>query len=157
MTEKYINIPSDESIGSTNEEAPLYATLIGGVDASGKLQPALIDTLGNLKTSGTATVTGNVNANINGLNSFDTPQFTVGTTAVQITLLTGQSSMTLKAICSGQNSIWIANNNGVTAGVGGGGYPMFNGDVTNMDVTNSPSVWAIATAAAQTICTIRLA
>lgn len=112
---------------------------------------------GSVTTSGTSTVTGSVsitgavttNTNINGLANFNTAQFTVGTSAVNITAAYGSRSVSsLKAITTSTNIIYIGNSSSVTISTG---YPLFNGDSIQLDIT-TPSIWAIATAAAQTLC-----
>lgn len=149
---------TDPSIGPTGATAPIDATLVGAVDSGGKLQPLTVDPSGKLLVdiSGSSTVTGTVNANILGLNVFQTSQYTVGTSAVQLTPtpLTNRSSMSVKATCTGANAIYIGTSNAVTTSTG---FPLFNGDVLNLDLTPSSVVWAIASAASQTAYVLELA
>lgn len=151
-------VVSDPSVGSTGVTAPTSATEMGAVDSMGKLQPLTVDPAGKLLVdiSGSSTVTGTVNANILGLNVFQTSQYTIGTSAVQLTPtpLTNRSSMSIKATCTGANAVYIGNSNAVTTSTG---YPVFNGDVLNLDITPTGAVWAISAATNQTAYILELA
>lgn len=106
-------------------------------------------------TSGSSTVTGTVSANINGLNTFQTSQYTIGTTAIKLTPtpLTNRSSISIKAITTGI-PVYVGHDNSVTVT---NGYPIFNNDVLNMDLTGSNQIWAIASAPGQTLCILEIA
>lgn len=58
MNEGYTNVPNNQSVGVTNEQAPLSATEIAGIDTNGHLQPLLVDSGGNLKTTTVGIVSG---------------------------------------------------------------------------------------------------
>lgn len=107
-------------------------------------------------SSGSSTVSGTVSTNVLGLNVFQTSQYAVGMSAVQITPtpLTNRSSMSIKAVCTGSNAIYLGNSNSVTTSTG---FPLFNGDVTNLDLTGASQVWAIASAVSQTMYAMELA
>lgn len=148
---------SNPSVGLTGATAPTSATEMGAVDTNGKLQPLLVDPSGKLLVdiTGTSTVTGTVNASIEGLNAFQTSQYTIGTSAVQLTVtpLTNRSSMSMKAVCTTNNYIYIGNSSGVTTSTG---YILFNGDSLQLDLTPAQAVYAIASAAAQTIYVLEI-
>ena len=151
-------IATNSSIGTNGSAAPNSSTQVAAQNASGLLVPLMVDPSGKLlvDTSGTSTVTGTVDANINGLNVFQTSQYTVGLTVVQLTVtpLTNRSSMSIKATCSGSNAIFIGNSNAVTTSTG---FPLFNGDVINLDLTGASKVWAIASSANQTLYIMEIA
>lgn len=97
---------------------------------------------------------GGLDVSLIGLNSFSTSQYTIGTSAVQLTPspLSNRSSISIKAITS--TSIYIGNSNTVTTSTG---YPLFNDDVLNMDLSTTQQIWAISGSAGQTICVLELA
>lgn len=138
------------SEGVTGSMAPTSAIEIGAVDSGGKLQALTVDPAGKLLVdiSGSSTVTGTVNANIEGLNAFQTSQYMIGSSSVQLTPtpLTSRSSMSIKAVLTGSNILYIGNSSAVTASTG---YPLFNGDSLQIDLTPSQSIYAISTAAGQ--------
>ena len=76
---------------------------------------------------------GTVSTNQNGLGVFQTSQYSVGVSAVQITLspLSTRKSIGLKAVCGTGTAIFIGNSSGVTTSTG---YPLFNGDTLQMDL-----------------------
>lgn len=148
---------NNNSVGLTGVAAPTSATEMGAVDSFGVLQPLTVDPSGKLLVdiTGTSTVTGTVNASIEGLNSFQTSQYTVGTSAVQLTVtpLTNRSSMSMKAVCTSNNYVYIGNSSGVTTSTG---YILFNGDSLQLDLTPAHVVYAIASAAAQTVYVLEI-
>lgn len=107
----------------------------------------------DVNSTGTSTVSGTVSTNLNGLTTFQTSQYAVGTSAVQLTPtpLANRKSMSVKAILTGNNVVYVGNSSGVTSSTG---YPLFNGDSVQLDITGSATVYAIATAAAQTIAVV---
>lgn len=124
-------------------------------DAAGN---ALTSTAGalNVNSSGTSTVSGTVNTNLNGLTAFQTSQYTVGTAAVQLapTPLSGRSSLSIKVSTAGsQDVVYVGNSSGVTTATG---YALFDGDSLQLDVTSASSVYAIASAAGQQIYVIEV-
>jgi len=110
---------------------------------------------GSINTVGTSVVSGTVDVNLNGLNAFQTSQYPVGTGSVQITPtpLTNRSSVCLKAICPGTNIIYIGNSSGVTTSTG---YPLFNGDTVQMDLTPLDQIWAVGNANGNTLCALEI-
>ena len=80
----------------------------------------------------------------------------MGLSAVQLTAtpLTNRSSMSIKATCTASNAVYIGNSSSVTTSTG---FPLFNGDVINLDITPTGSIWAIASAANQTAYVLELA
>ncbi len=87
---------------------------------------------------------------------FQTSQYTVGTSAVQLTStpLTGRKSVSIKAKCTSTNIIYVGNSSGVTTA---NGYALNNGDAINIDLDGSNTVYAISNAAAQTLYVLELA
>jgi hypothetical protein len=114
-------------------------TLVGAlrVDASATTQP----------------VTGTISSNINGLNEFQTSQYTIGVSAVQLTPspLANRSAMSIKTDAGNTDTVYIGESNAVTTSTG---YALFIGDVVNIDVTASAQVWAISSAANQLVYVI---
>ncbi len=142
---------TNPSVGLTGVTAPTSATEIGAIDANGQLQSLLVDPSGKLlvDSSGTSVVTGTVNSELLGLNAFQTSQYSIGTTAVQLTPtpLTNRSSMSIKIVTTGNNIVYIGNSSAVTTSTG---YPLFYGDTLQLDLTPSHVIYAIATATNQT-------
>lgn len=106
---------------------------------------------GAVTSSGTSTVSGTVSTNLNGLAAFQTSQYTVGTSAVQLTVtpLTNRSSMSIKVKTAGSNDlVYIGGTSGVTSSTG---YVLFNGDSLQLDITGSHSVYVIGSASGQTV------
>jgi hypothetical protein len=138
------NLPSqDLADGVVGSAAPSEAILVGGSDGS-TLRAISVSSAGHLQIS------------LDGLSTFQTSQYTVGVSAVQITTvpLTNRKSISIKAICSSNNVIYIGNSSGVTTSTG---YPLYNDDTLNMDLTNSQVIYAIASASNQTLCALEIA
>lgn len=116
-----------------------------------------IDNTGALvvNSSGTSTVSGTVNTNLNGLNVWSTSQVSVGTTAVQLapSPLSTRSSISVKAMTTGTNMVYVGNSAAVTTSTG---YALFNGDSIQLDLTPTGNIWAIASAAGQTVFVLQL-
>lgn len=110
---------------------------------------------GSINTSGTSTVTGTVNSNIVGLTNFQTSQYTIGTSAVQITPtpMAGRSSMSLKVKTVGGGIVYVGNSSGVTTSTG---YALFNGDSLQLDLTAAHVVYAISDGAGQTLFALEI-
>lgn len=110
----------------------------------------------NVNSTGSSTVSGTVNTNLNGLNTFQTSQYTVGTSATQITVtpLTNRSSMSIKVRTAGATDVvYVGNSSGVTSSTG---FPLFNGDSVQLDVTPAQATWVIGSAAGQTVYVLEL-
>lgn len=116
---------------------------------------ASVNVDGSLNVTGTSTVSGTVSTNLNGLATFQTSQYTIGTSAVQLTVtpLTNRSSMSIKVVTTGNNAIYIGNSSGVTTSTG---FPLFNGDAIQLDLKSTQVIYAISSAAAQTAFVIEL-
>lgn len=116
----------------------------------------IVNSDGSINVEGTSTVTGNVTTNEAGLNSFQTVQYTIGITAQQITSspLIGRSSISLRVTATGSNAIFIGNNSGLTVS---NGYPLYNGDTLQMDLTPANTIYAIANSAGQTLYVLEIA
>ncbi len=102
-------------------------------------------------------ISGNVNSNIEGLNVFQTSQYTVGTSAVQITPtpLSGRSSVSIRVTTTDSSvAVFIGNSNAVTTSTG---YPLYNNDTLQMDLTPSNVIYAISTVAGQTVFALEIA
>lgn len=110
----------------------------------------------NVITSGTSTVSGTVSTNENPLNNFQTSQYTVGLTAVQITPspLANRSSISLRVTATGSSAIFIGTSGSVTIT---NGYPLYNGDTIQMDLSTTNSIWAVANAAGLTMYALEMA
>jgi hypothetical protein len=110
-------------------------------------------TVSNFPTS--QTISGTVNTNLNGLVSFQTSQTTVGTSAVQLdsSPLSGRTSLSVKVITSGGAIIFIGNSTSVTTS---NGYPLFNGDSIQLDLTTAEHIWAISANTGQTACLLEI-
>lgn len=72
---------------------------------------------------------------------------TVGATAVQLTTSGNVHGVVIKAIAPGQ-VVYIGASAAVTTATG---YPMADGDTLTLEVRNANQVWAIASAAAQSV------
>lgn len=101
-------------------------------------------------------ITGDVVATQPPLNSFQTSQYTIGTSIVQLTPspLSNRSSISLRVTCTGSNSIYIGNSSGTTTS---NGYPLYNGDTIQMDLSTTNSIYAIASAGGQTAFVLEIA
>lgn len=140
-------------IGDNGSPSPSQSTQISGVDPSGNVKPVAVDADGNIITSGTSTVTGSVN--VLGLTAFKTTIYDVDDlTIIQLFTVTfpNQSVVTVKAVCTGANYISIKeDNNPLTIG-----WPLYNGDTLQMDLTGAQNIYAIASAAGQILHGIQM-
>lgn len=116
-------------------------------DSSGN---PLNSTGGSLDVNVTSSSPLTADVNINGLTAFQTSQYTVGTSAVQLTPtpMANRSSMSIKANTTGNALIYVGNSNSVTTSTG---YALFNGDSIQMDLTPAQAVWAISGSASQLV------
>lgn len=115
---------------------------------------ALVSSDGALLT--VADVTGTVTTDVAGLSNFQTSQYTVGTSVVQITptALAHRSSISLRVTATASNSILIGNSSSLTIF---NGYPLHDGDTLQMDLTPANSIYAVSTAAGQTLYILEIA
>jgi len=97
----------------------------------------------NVTSTGSSTVSGTVETNLNGLNVWQTSQYSVGTSAVQLapTPLSVRSSISIKANNTLNSLVYIGDSAAVTTTTG---YALFNGDSLQMDLTPDGVVWAIS-------------
>lgn len=111
----------------------------------------------NVNTTGSSSVTGTVTSETAGLNSFQTSQYTVGATAIQITPspLANRSSVSITiSATSSSIPVYIGNSNAVSISTG---YPLYDGESLQMDLTPSDSIYAVSTTAGQTVAALELA
>lgn len=99
---------------------------------------------------------GTTNTALDGLNSFQTSQYAVGASVVQIapTPLTNRSSITLRVDKNNVGAIYIGPDNTVTASTG---YPLFAGDTLGMDLTSDGNVFAISDTPGQVLAALEMA
>jgi hypothetical protein len=101
-------------------------------------------------------VDGSIDVDLQGLTAFQTEQYTINTSAVQITPIPmpERSSIGFKAICtSSTDAVYIGNSSAVTVSTG---YPLFSHDTLEMDLEGTDTIYAIGTSAGQTLCVIEL-
>lgn len=110
----------------------------------------------NVSTTGSSTVSGTVTSNTAGLTSFQTSQYTVGLSAVQLapTPLPNRSSVSITITAAANIAVFIGNSNSVSTSTG---YPLYNGSTIQLDLTPAGSVWAISTQASQTAAVLEIA
>lgn len=146
------------SVGMTGDAAPTSGTEIAGINPDGDLQGLSVDADGKLNISGTTTttITNIVTTSQEGLNSFKTSQYTVGTSAQQITPipLPNRSSMSLRVSADTGSAIYIGDSASLTLS---NGYPLFDGDTLQMDLTASNTIYAISDAPGQTLFVLEIA
>lgn len=99
---------------------------------------------------GNTVVTGDVTTSVNGLSNFQTSQYIVGTSVVQLTPspLSGRSSLSIRITATSGDAVFIGNNNNTTIF---NGYPLYNGDTLQMDIDDSHEIWAITSSSNQTV------
>lgn len=144
------------SVGATGFIAPTSGTEIAGIDPNGDLKGVSVDINGFLNVSGTSVITGPVTTNQEGLDSFQTSQYTVGTTPVHLapTPLANRSSISVTIIADPNVAIYIGNSNSLTVS---NGYPIYNGGTIQLDLTPSGNIWAVTTVADQTVAVLEIA
>lgn len=104
-----------------------------------------------------ATITGPIDTIIQGLATFQTSQYTVGTSAVQLTStpLPNRSSLSIKAVISSSTDfIYIGNSPGVTTA---SGYPLSNGESIQLDLTTFQVIYAIGSTSSLKVCVLEIA
>lgn len=137
----------DDHARASYEEEPVAAVRTFGVDQQGN--PYTSEN--PFPTNTTATIEGPLDVDLNGLNKFQTNQFTVGTSAIQLIpplALANRSSINVKATTSPGGIVYVGNSSGVTTS---NGYALFNGDAVSLDLTNSDPVWVVSNLANQTV------
>lgn len=144
------------SVGATGATAPTSATEMGAVDPSGDLVGLQVNTAGELKVTGSTTITGPVTTAETGLNAFKTSQYTVGLTAIQLTIipLANRSSASIAIIADATAIVYIGNSSTVTIS---SGYPLYDKNSLELDLTPSGTLWAISDTAGQTVAVLEIA
>lgn len=147
---------SNASVGPTGVTAPTSATEIAGIDPSGNLHAVSVDVNGFLNVSGTSVVTGSVTTEQAGLNAFQTSQYAIGLTAVQLAPapLPNRSSISITVEADPNVAVYIGNSSAVTVN---NGYPLYNGSTLQLDLTDTGMVWAITATAGQNIAVLEIA
>ena len=126
------------------------------VDSVGRIVVKNEDGSGNPLTSSTIGSLQALDVNLAGLPNFQTSQVTVGTSAVQLTPspLAVRSSICIKVTTStNAQVVYIGNSASVSAS---NGFALFNGDSIEFDLTPNTAIWAIGTAAGQTVYILEL-
>lgn len=97
-----------------------------------------------------ADIIGSVDVNINGLTEFQTSQYTINTSAIQLasTPLVNRSGISIKAHNTTNAIVYIGNSAGVTTSTG---YALFDGDSVSLDLTGASQIWAIGSSPGQII------
>lgn len=147
---------SNASVGPTGSTPPASGTQIAGVDTDGNLRAVSVDDNGFVNVNGTSVVTGTVNTKQDGLNSFKTSQYSVGTSEIQVTPtpLTSRSSISLKVITTGQDPVFFCQSPG---SVMTEGYPLYSGDSVQMDLTPSGTIYAVSASPGQMLYVLEIA
>lgn len=147
---------SNPSVGTTGTPAPASATEIAGIDSSGNLHPVSVDANGFVNVNGVSTVVGPVTTEQAGLNSFQTSQYAIGTSAIQLapTPLANRSSISITIEASPNIAVFVGNSSAVTISTG---YPLYDGSTLQLDLTPSGSVWAISSVTGQTAAILEIA
>jgi len=115
-----------------------------------------INSDGSINVAGSSIVSGTVSTNQNGLAAFQTSQYSVGTSAVQLTVtpLANRKSVAIKAkTTTNYEVVYIGTTSGVTTSTG---YPLFNGDSIQLDLTGATTIYAIGSSAGQLVYTLEL-
>lgn len=104
--------------------------------------------------AGTIDVTGTVQQA--GLNSFQTSQYIVGTSVIQIApvSLPNRSSISFRVEADPGTPVYIGNSAGVSST---SGYPLYDGDTLALDLTPSDTIYAVSTTAGQVLAVLELA
>lgn len=147
---------SNASVGVNGAAQPASSTQIAGVNPEGKLTPVSVNDAGFLNVNGTSTVTGTVTTDQAGLDAFQTSQYPIGLTAIQLcpTPLGNRSSLSITIEASPNVAVFIGNSASVTILTG---YPLYDGSTLQLDLTPSGQVWAITATAGQTAAVLEIA
>jgi hypothetical protein len=166
-------IPDDDHYNTVFMPAPVMADRVIDVDPYGNPYgpnnpyPIIFDgtiDIGKVEIIGPApdnnplevNVDGSINVNLEGLTTFQTSQYTVGTSSVQITPtpMPNRSSIGFKAITTtSTDAIYIGNSSSVTTSTG---YPLFNHDTLEMDLEGTDTIYAVGTSTGQILCVVEL-
>lgn len=111
----------------------------------------------NVNTTGSSTVTGTVISNEAGLSAYQTTQYTVGVSEIQLapTPLVNRSSVSFKIhTTSPSDFILFAPSPGIAAT---NGYRLDDGESIQLDLTDAGSIYVIGSSAGQTIYLLEIA
>lgn len=110
----------------------------------------------NVNTTGSSTVTGTVTTNEAGLNSFQTSQYTVGTSEVQLTPtpLANRSSISFKIKTTTANDGVFYSQ--VAGSVATTGYLLDDGESMQMDLTENGQIYVVGTSPGQKIYVVEI-
>lgn len=128
---------------------------------SGTVTAKIEDSSGNSLTSTAGALNVNVAAgssdvNLNGLTNFQTSQYVVGTSVVQLTPtpMSNRSSVSIKVTTTTpSDAVYIGNSNSVTSSTG---YVLYNGDTVQLDLTPAQAIWSIGTNPGQIIYVLEI-
>jgi hypothetical protein len=114
-----------------------------------------VNTDGSINVNGVSTVSGTVTTNVNGLNAFKTTQYAINTSIIQLTPtpLPNRSAMTLKAVTSAATECIYIGDSSVSTSTG---YPLFNGDSLQLDLTAVFNIYAIGSVTGQKLYIMEL-
>lgn len=106
--------------------------------------------------TGSATITGDVTSHEAGLDSFQTNQYAVNLSVLQVTPvpLANRSSITLRVDRDNIGAIYIGATNTVSTTTG---YPLFAGDTLSMDLTPSNAIFAVSDTIGQILAVLEIA
>lgn len=155
-----IGDPSSNNILKINSDGSINVSSSGALPSDVSIiqggNTATVTSGGALVVTGDQTVTGTVTTEQAGLNNFQTSQYSVDNSVVQITPtpLSGRSSISFRVTTTGTNAIFIGNNSGLNIN---NGYPLYNGDTLQMDLTPVNNIYAVATAIGQTLFVLEIA
>ena len=147
---------ANASVGPNGDPAPTSATEIAGIDPNGDLRPVSVDINGFVNVQGVSTITGPVETTEAGLDSFQTSQYAVNMTVVQLTPtpLAGRSSISLRIEADPNVAVYIGASNTVTIGTG---YPLYDGDTLQMDLTDQKTIFAISNGTGSIVAALEIA
>lgn len=138
--------PQEVIISSTDDNITIG-------DATGNLATV---TNGALNVNAQVTIPGSITTTEAGLSNFQTSQYTIGTSVIQITPtpLANRSSISMRVTATSSDAIFIGNNSSLTLL---NGYPLHDGDTLQMDLTPTNTIYAIATSAGQVLYILEIA
>lgn len=147
---------NNASVGENGDPAPTSSTLVAGIDPDGDLKALSVDENGHLNVNTETTVTNTVTTSVEGLNSFQTSQYVIGTSAIQITPtpLVNRSSLSLRVTADSGVAIFIGPTAGLTLM---NGYPLYDGDTLQMDITPANTIYAISDTPGQVLFALEVA
>lgn len=138
-SDNQLKVNTDGSINVNATSAP------GGEDVN------IHDSAGNSLNS----TNGALDVTLQGLSQFKTNGYVVNATAVQIAAvpLATRSSVGLKAVCTTGDAVYIGSSSAVTALTG---WPLFNDDALELDITAAQAIWAIGSSPGQYLYIIEI-